>query len=106
MPRKLSDAVLKRTVERTVTAGNRWDSRRREELEARRVELEGSRVELDRRMGDVSERISRTARSSGTPLPRKLKDEWDTLVSELRTLTAEVAGIDESLRFHKMAQLV
>ena len=106
MPQKLSDAVLKRTVERTVAAGNRWDSRRKEELEARRIELDGTRVDLDKRMSDVSERISQKARSSGVPLPRKLKDEWDALVSELRTLTAEVAGIDESLRFHKMAQLV
>ena len=100
MVKKLPDAICRRAVERA-SAGNQWDERRKGEMQGRRAELQGRRVELDARMNDVSSRISLAMRGDGHLFSSKLKAEWDVLVSELRTLTAEVAGIDESILFHE-----
>ena len=97
---KLTEAVCQRAMERAVS-GQKWDGRRKCELEARRVELEGQRLELDKKMSDVCARISQATRGGGRSVSRELKSEWDVLVSELRTLTSEVATIDESIRFRQ-----
>ena len=100
MVKKLSEAVCQHAMERAM-ANNKWSSKRKAELEARRSECEARRMELDKEMSDVCNRISQAGGHGGRTVSMELKHEWDVLVTELRTLTTEVAGIDESIKFRQ-----
>ena len=100
MPSKIPDAVRRRAMG-VAREHQVWSAERHGELNARRIECECRRAEMDDLMADVAKRITDATRvGGGRSVPKELKNEWDALVVEFRKLTDEVAGIDQTLRFH------